>query len=649
MRKKSCVLAHTEHIYQAIRTTYGSSCMAVCVLRRRVKMSEQNQSQRRIPTANWNERLKGLRRLPPVFRMVWNCAPEVVLLSVLARLTISVIPVGLLWVTRIIIDAIVRHNTPAHAALPGDFWLLVALEFALASLAAMLGRLLSFFDTVLADKFTRHISTRIMEHASRLDLTRYEDPLFYDKMERARVQGTDRVMLVQMMGRLIQDVVGAVSLAAGIVFFSPWLLFFLVVCIVPAFLGETHFAFLGYSLSFEQTPARRQMDYLRVLGGSRESAKELKLFGLGPFLVGRYKVLSDELHRQNVGLARRKLIFGAFLTVLGALGYYGGYAYVVYEAVIGALTIGQLTFLAGAIAGASSGIQAMFTTFSGIADQALFMTDLVDFFSVQPTIRSKPGALVAPRPIREGIEFRNVSFAYPGNRRKILSGVNMRIEPQERIALVGENGQGKTTIVKLLTRLYDPTEGQILLDGIDLREYNLEDLWKEIGVIFQDFVHYEMTASENIGVGRIEEAHNSFRIRAAAMKTFAEKVIQKLPKGYDQVLGCRFEGSVDLSGGEWQKIALARAYLRDAQLLILDEPTAALDARAENEVFQRFSELTQGKMALLISHRFSTVRMADRILVLQQGGIAEQGHHDQLVKDGGLYAEMFELQAASYR
>jgi ATP-binding cassette subfamily B protein len=629
--------------------TYGSSCMAVRVLRRRVKMSEQNQSQPPTPAANWNERLKALRRVPPVFRMVWNCAPEVVLLSVLARLAISVIPVGLLWVTRLIIDAIVRHNTPAHAALPGDFWLLVALEFALASLAAMLGRLLSFFDTVLADKFTRHISTRIMEHASRLDLTRYEDPLFYDKMERARVQGTDRVMLVQMMGRLIQDVVGAVSLAAGIALFSPWLLFFLVVCIVPAFLGETHFAFLGYSLSFEQTPARRQMDYLRVLGGSRESAKELKLFGLGPFLVGRYKVLSDELHRQNVGLARRKLIFGAFLTLLGAIGYYGGYAYVVYEAVIGTLTIGQLTFLVGAIAGASSGIQAMFTTFSGMADQALFMTDLVDFFSVQPTIRSKPGALVAPRPIREGIEFRNVSFAYPGSRRKILSGINMRIEPQERIALVGENGQGKTTIVKLLTRLYDPTEGQILLDGIDLREYNLEDLWKEIGVIFQDFVHYEMTASENIGVGRIEEAHNPFRIRAAAMKTFAEKVIQKLPKGYDQVLGCRFEGSVDLSGGEWQKIALARAYLRDAQLLILDEPTASLDARAENEVFQRFSELTQGKMALLISHRFSTVRMADRILVLQQGGIAEQGHHDQLVKHGGLYAEMFELQAASYR
>jgi ATP-binding cassette, subfamily B, bacterial len=610
--------------------------------------NEGNRSEAQAADAKWSERLKALRRIPPIFRMVWNCAPEVVFMSAVARVIISVIPVALLKVTQLIIDAINSHLA-YHAVLPRYFWGLVAIEFALASAVAMLGRVTTFFDTVLADKFTRHISTSIMEHASKLDLTRYEDPLFYDKMERARVQGTDRVMLIQMTGRLIQDVIGALSLALGIVFFSPWLLLFLIACVVPAFLGETHFAFIGYSLNFEQTPARRQMDYLRILGGSRESAKELKLFGLGPFLVGRYKCISDELHEQNVRLARRKLFFGAFLTVLGTVGYYGGYAYVIYETVMGRLTIGQLTFLAGAIAGASAGIQAVFTTFSGIADQALFMTDLVDFFAVQPTIQSKPGALVAPRPIRQGVEFRNVSFAYPGSRRQVLSSVNVRIEPHERIALVGENGQGKTTIVKLLTRLYDPTEGQILLDGVDLREYNLDDLWKEIGVIFQDFVHYEMTASENIGVGRIEEANNPFRIRAAAMKTFAEKVIQKLPKGYDQLLGKRFEGGVDLSGGEWQKIALARAYLRDAQLLILDEPTAALDARAEHEVFQRFAELTQGKMSLLISHRFSTVRMADRILVLQKGGIAEEGQHDQLVKDGGIYAEMFELQAANYR
>ena len=601
-----------------------------------------------IPSPKWGERLNALRKVPPVFRMVWDSAPEVVISSLLVRLTMATIPVALLWVGRIIIDAVDRHNW-YHSALPHYFWWLVGLEFALACLTAILGRLVDFCDTVLADKFTRRISTQIMEHASSLDLMRYEDPLFYDKMDRARVQGTDRVLMIQMSGRLVQEVITTVSFALGIIFFSPLLLVFLVACVVPAFLGETHFAFCGYSMNFGQTTARRKMDYLRILGGSRESAKELKLFGLGPFLVDRYKKLSDEIHKQTVALARRKLIFGAMLTALGSLGYYGAYAFVIYKTVAGGLTIGQLTFLAGAIAGASANIQAVFSTFSGIADQALFLTDLVDFFSMQPVIRSKPGALLAPRPIRRGIEFRNVSFAYPGNARQVLSDVSFNIDLKQRIALVGENGQGKTTIVKLLTRLYDPTAGQILLDGVDLREYQLEDLWKEIGVIFQDFMRYEMTASENIAVGRIDEESNPFRIRAAAMKSFAEGVIRKLPKGYDQLLGRRFEGGVDLSGGEWQKIALARAHLRDAQLYILDEPTAALDARSEHEVFKRFAELTQGKMALLISHRFSTVRMADRILVLQNGQIAEEGQHDELVKDGGLYAEMFELQAANYR
>jgi ATP-binding cassette subfamily B protein len=611
-------------------------------------MKEATAEQQPAPAPKWRERLTALRKVPPVFKMVWTSAPGVVIGSLLVRLIVSVVPVGVLWVTRVIIDSIYRHMSH-HAALPTYFWWLVVAEFVLAAMATSLGRVIEFCDTVLADKFTRSISTQTMEHAARLDLTRYEDPLFYDKMERARAQGTDRVMLIQMTGRLIQEFITAVSFAAAIILFSPLLLFFLIICVVPAFLGETHFAFLGYSLNFAQTPARRQMEYLRILGGSRESAKELKLFGLGPFLVRRYKGLSDKLHLQNVSLAKRKLIFGTLLTFLGTLGYYGAYGYVIHQTVVGFLTLGQLTLLAGSIAGASANIQALFTTFSGIADQSLFLTDLVEFFSVQPKILSKPGALLAPRPIRQGIEFRNVSFSYPGSRRRVLSGINLKMEPGERLALVGANGQGKTTVVKLLTRLYDPTEGQILLDGVDLREYNLDDLWSEIGVIFQDFMHYEMTASENIAVGRIEDANNPFRIRAAAIKSFAESVIQKLPKGYDQLLGCRFEGGMDLSGGEWQKIALARAHLRDAQLLVLDEPTAALDARSEHDVFQRFAELTQGKMALLISHRLSTVRMVDRILVLENGGIAEQGPHDQLVKDGGLYAEMFELQAASYR
>jgi ATP-binding cassette subfamily B protein len=600
------------------------------------------------PGPRWRERLQALKNIPPVLRMVWEAAPRVIVASLTLRVITALLPLAVLKVTQLIIDG-VYNLTARHQSLPSYFWWLVALEFGLASLAAILVRLINFCDVVLADKYSRHISTKIMEHASRLDLTSFEDPSFYDRMERARVQGTDRIVLIQSTGQLIQQLVTTVSLAAGILFFSPWILLALVACVVPAFLGETHFAFMGYSLNFRQTPAKREMEYLRVLGGSKESAKELKLFGLAPFLVGRYRKLSNELHDQTVGLAKRKLVVGGLLSLLGTLGYYGSYAFVIYETVAGTLTIGALYFLTGAIAGASSNIQALFATFSTIADQALFVTDLLDFFAMEPTVWSKPNALPMPRPVRQGFEFRGVSFTYPGHTRLVLSDVSFHLRRGERLALVGENGQGKTTIVKLLTRLYDPTAGEILLDGVDLREYDLEDLWKEIGVIFQDFMRYDMTAAENIAIGKIEELDNTFRVRAAAQKSLAEGVIRKLPKSYDQILGRRFEGGVDLSGGEWQKMALARAYLRDAQLLILDEPTAALDAKSEHEVFQRFAELTQGKMALLISHRFSTVKMADRILVLEAGQIVEEGGHEELLQRRGRYAEMFELQAASYR
>jgi ATP-binding cassette subfamily B protein len=312
------------------------------------------------------------------------------------------------------------------------------------------------------------------------------------------------------------------------------------------------------------------------------------------------------------------------------------------------LTWGSLQFVAGAIAGASSNIQSVFATFSSIADQSLFLTDLVEFLRTGPKIHSKPDALPAPRPVREGFVFDRVSFSYPENERRVLDRLDLTIEPGERIALIGENGQGKTTLVKLLTRLYDPSEGRILLDGVDLREYDIDDLQSQIGVIFQDFVRYELTARQNIAVGRLEMARNS-AVQEAARKSLADQVVRRLPNGYEQLLGRRFEGGVDLSGGEWQKVALARAYLREAQLLILDEPTASLDARSEYEVFQRFAELTTDKMALLISHRFSTVRMADRIVVLENGQIAEQGSHKHLMALGARYASMFELQASSYR
>src|ERR1700719_2360789 len=368
----------------------------------------------------WGERLQALKNIPPVLRMVWEAAPKVIVASMTLRVITALLTLAVLKVTQVIIDG-VYNLTAHHQTLPNYFWWLVALEFGLASLAAILVRLINFCDVVLADKYSRHISTRIMEHASRLDLTSFEDPSFYDRMERARVQGTDRIVLIQASGLLIQQLVTTVSLAAGILFYSPWILLALVACVVPAFLGETHFAFMGYSLNFRQTPAKREMEYLRVLGGSKESAKELKLFGLAPFLVGRYAKLSNELQSQNLGLAKRRLIVGALLSLLGTLGYYGSYAFVIYETVVGSLTIGALYFLTGAIAGASTNIQAVFATFSTIADQALFVTDLLEFFAMKPTVSSKPNALTIPRPIREGFEFRNVSFSYPGQTRLVLS------------------------------------------------------------------------------------------------------------------------------------------------------------------------------------------------------------------------------------
>jgi len=596
----------------------------------------------------WRERISALRNVPAVLGIVWEAGRLVVVLGVVFRVVAAVLPLGLLWITKLIIDGIV-HAITAHQAVAPRLWWLVAAEFSLAVFGSVLSRGIDFLDALLADKYTRHVSVLVMKHAAQLDLAAYEDPVFYDRLERARVQATDRLGMIQSIGRLVQQVITTASLSIAIMLFSPWLLLMLIAGVVPAFLGESHFAFLGYAKNFRQTPIRRQLDYLRVLGGSKEAAKELKLFGLAPFLTERFSRLSNQIYDEDVSLARRRLVAGSFLSMIGTAGYYSAYVFVIWRTISGVLSIGELTFLAGSIQQASSNIQQIFSTVSSIADQALFLTDLIAFFEMRPAIASKPNALPVPRPITRGFEFRNVTFRYPGSSRLVLDGLNFHFRSGERIALIGENGEGKTTIVKLLTRLYDPLEGQVLLDGVDLREYNLEDLYQEIGVIFQDFMRYEMTARDNIAVGRIERIGDLPLLQQSAQKSMADEVIGRLPQGYEQMLGRRFDGGVDLSGGEWQKVALARAYLRDAQILILDEPTAALDARSEFEVFQRFAELTAGKMALFISHRFSTVRMADRIVVLEHGRIAEDGDHEQLTRLGGRYAEMFELQAASYR
>jgi ATP-binding cassette subfamily B protein len=595
----------------------------------------------------WRDRLRALRNMPPVLHILWESGPAVVTWGIVLRIFVASVPFGVVKVAAAIINDI--SIVLRHQPLPSDFWKLVAAEVALNVLLGLLTRAVDYSDSLLANRYTQHVSVRVMEQAAQLDLTTYEDPVFYDRLERARVQATDRLAMIQLMGRLFQQVITTLIFSIALVVASPWLLLLMGFGVLPSFLGETHYAFLGYAKNFRQTPAKRQMDYLRQVAGSREGAKEVKLFGLNKFFTRRFQDLADQIYVEDVALSRSKLLVGGLLGVIGTLGYYGAYVYVIWRTLNGAYDLGQFSFLTGAIQQASSNLQQVFSTASGIADQALFLTDLIAFFEMKPTVDANPNGKPAPQPIQRGFEFRNVSFTYPGTNRTVLKNFNLKLSLGERIALIGENGQGKTTVVKLITRLYDPTEGQILLDGIDLREYSLEDLHRQIGVIFQDFMRYEMTARENIAVGRIDQPHQQADIELAAHKSLADTVVDKLTGGYDQMLGRRFEGGVELSGGEWQKMALARAYLRDAQLLILDEPTAALDARSELEVFERFAELTQGKMALLISHRFSTVRMADRIVVLSGGRLIEEGNHKELMAHAGVYASMFEMQAASYR
>jgi ATP-binding cassette, subfamily B, bacterial len=592
--------------------------------------------------------MSSLKNIFPVLRMVWDAGPGVVAGGLALRLASALIPVAVLTVARGIVDAAVAQATSGRQ-MTRHLVGLVALEFGLAALGALLSRAIQYANVVLSEKYTRHVSLRLMEHASRLDLASYEDPSFYDRLERARVQATDRLAMADAIAHFLQQALTTVSLCIGIFVFSPWILVSIVLCLIPATLAEARFGARIYAMNFRHTPMRRELEYLRQLGASKESAKELKLFGLSGFLMQRYETLSGALLEDVLGLWRRALPRLSLLALLGTLGYYGAYAFVVYETAHGTLSVGELAFLIGAIAGANRTFQDLFVTGVGIADQSLYISDMLAFFSMRPLIRSGDKALQVPRPIRQGFELRDVSFLYPGRTEPVLQGVSFRLAPGERIALIGENGQGKTTLIKLMMRLYDPTAGQILLDGVDLREYALQDLWSQMGVIFQDFARYEMTAADNIAVGRIEWRADQERIQDASRKSLAHPVIERLPLGYGQMLGRRFEGGVDLSGGEWQKIALGRAYMRDAQFLVLDEPTAALDARAELDVFQRFGELTSGKMAILISHRFSTVRMADRILVLKDGRIAEEGSHSELMARGGGYAQMYELQASRYR
>lgn len=612
----------------------------------------------------WRERLAALGYLPALLRLVWETHHGYTVAMIALRLVRAFVPVAGLWVAKLIIDQVVQLTRTPGASL-ASLWRVVALELIVVIAGEFLARASSLVESLLGDLFSNTMSVRLMRHAATLDLEQFEDPEFYDHLERARRQTTARIGLIAMLLSMGQDLLTLGTLAAALVVHNPWLLLLLTIAILPSFLGETHFAALNYSLLFRRTPERRELDYLRYVGASDKTAKEVHMFGLAGWLSDRYAALASRYYEENKRLSTRKAVVSALLSIVGTVGYYGAYVTILLRAVAGTISLGTLTFLAAAFSRSRDLIQRLLLSASDIYEQSLYLKDLFVFFEMEPTIRSRPGAPRVPAPLRTGFVFEDVGFRYPGSDRWAIRHVNLSIAPGERIALVGENGAGKTTITKLLARLYDATEGRILLDGVDLRDYDLASLREAIGVIFQDFVRYDMRFDENVGVGEIagvtgylaqvrDAAPGSADAPPAALvdaadRSLASSLLPRFADGYRQMLGRRFDDGVDLSGGEWQKIALARAYMRSAQLLILDEPTAALDARAEYEVFVRFNQLMAGRMAVVISHRFSTVRMADRIVVLGGGQVVEEGAHESLVERRGLYAELFEMQAAGYR
>ena len=595
------------------------------------------------------DRFSALRNLPRFFKLVWQTSPSLTIANAALRILKSGTPVAILYVGKLIIDQVVHISQGNQSISTTYLWKLVAIEFGLAILSDVLNRSITLMDSLLGDLFSNHTSVKIIEHAATLDLDQFENSAFYDKMERARQQTVGRTVLLSQVLSQLQDLITMGFLAAGLLVFNPWLIIILLVAIIPAFLGEAYFNDQSYTLNRRQTPERRELDYVRFLGASDETAKEVKIFNLSNFIVTRFRELSNKFYNTNRVLIVRRSVWGSVFSMLGSLGYYLAYGYIIYKAVNGKITIGDLTFLAGSFKQLRSLLEGILNRFTTVSQGAIYLSDFFDFFEIKSQMVTSAKPRVFPYPIQQGFTFENVGYKYINSENWANRHLNFTLKVGEKLALVGENGAGKTTLVKLLARLYEPTEGRILLDGYDLRDYDINDLRMQIGIIFQDYLRYQMTVAQNIAAGNIVEIENHNLIKSSAEQSLANVFIEEFKNNYEQQLGRRFNEGVELSGGQWQKIALARAYMRDAQLMILDEPTAALDARAEYEVFQRFVELTKGRTSVLISHRFSTVRMADRILVLDKGKLLEMGSHEELLQKNGKYSELFQLQAKGYQ
>ena len=590
--------------------------------------------------------------IPAAFRLVWDAHKPATLMMAALTIVGALIPAGQAWVGKLIIDSVVSSigakvdaQTGLTATLP-----YLAIEFVLILATTGIGQARSLTEHILHARLNFTLNTRLIRKALSLDLSHFENAEFYDKLQNARREADWRALQIMNNGfYFVQNTITLLSFAALLFRFNALLALILFGATIPAFIAQSQYAQLNFRLLSWRAPEARRMSYLEYLLTVDTSVKEVKLFGLGEPLLGRYADLFWKFMREDQALAQKRSLASFGWGLLATLSYYFAYGWIVYRTVEGGITLGDMTLYLSIFRQSQNVFQSLFFGLSDLYENALFMSNLFAFLDLKPLMPISATPIALPNPIEHGIEFRNVSFRYADRNDYALRDVNLTIKPGEKIALVGANGAGKTTLVKLLTRLYDPTEGQVLIDGVDLREVDPKDLQKRIGVIFQDFVKYFLPAKENIGFGQIDQLENESRIVDSAQRSGAHPTITSLPQGYDTMLGKWFERGNDLSGGEWQKVALARAFMRDAEVLVLDEPTAALDALNEYAVFQRFRELTDNKIAILISHRFSTVRMADRIIVLEDGAITEIGTHADLLAKGGMYAKLFTIQAEGYR
>ena len=599
----------------------------------------------------WKELRGSFAHTPQAVRLVWQTNRAATVGLGLLTLGGALLPASQAWVGKLIVDGVVASiRVGADPARIRTVFVYLLIELGLFLLSTALNHARRLIQQLIQLQLANRIRAEIIRKALTLDLAFFEHPDFYDRLQNARREGGYKpVDLINDTFQIVQNTITLISFAVLMLRFSPWLVVILLLTSIPAFVAETRFSEQGFRLLTRRAPETRQINYLARLLTEDSAAKEIKLFNLGDTLLTRYVTLFEKFFQEDKSLALRRAVVGFTLGLMATLGFYGSYAWIVWHTLQGRISLGDMTLYLSIFRQGQSTFQSILSAVGSIYENNLFMANFFDFLSLEPQMAIAAPAQRPAAPLRRGIEFRGVGFRYPESGEWALRDINLTIRPGEKIALVGHNGAGKTTLIKLLSRLYDPTEGTISIDGVDLRALDPLELRQRIGIIFQDFVRYHLPAKENIGFGQIEALDSFERIVEAARKSGAHAIIEDLPDGYETMLGRWFRDGHELSMGQWQKIALARAFMRNAEILVLDEPTASVDAQTEYEIFRHFQQLTEGKMAILISHRFSTVRMADRIVVIDEGRIAEIGNHHELLRREGIYARLFGMQAEGYR